>query len=372
METLKETYFFSYNLQLFADDAGDKTEEPTAKKLSDARDKGQVAKSTDLTSACSLLVLFIFLKVFVGNMGNQFMENYQFYYASISKYTDGTFELNSACSLLGDALMKILIIGAPFYIAAFLVAFVTTLVQVKWHISKEAFKFDLNKFNPINGLKRLFSKDKVVDFLKSMAKIAVLTLVVYNYLKDQWAAIYNLYSLSFLQAIRWIGETAINIGFQISIYFIVIAVADYAYQKWKFHKDMMMTKQEVKDEYKNSEGDPQIKGKIRQRMREASRRRMMQEVPEADVVITNPTHLAVAIRYDREKNEAPVVVAKGADFLAQRIKDIARENHVEIMENKPLARMLYYNVEIGNEIPPELYQMVAEVLAYVYGLQGKI
>ena len=135
---------------------------------------------------------------------------------------------------------------------------------------------------------------------------------------------------------------------------------------------MMMTKQEVKDEYKNTEGDPQIKGKIRRKMQEASRRRMIKQVPKADVVITNPTHLAVAIKYDKEVADAPVVLAKGEDYLAQRIKLIASENHVEIVENKPLARMLYYNVEVGQAIPPELYQMTAEVLAYVYGLQGKI
>jgi len=144
------------------------------------------------------------------------------------------------------------------------------------------------------------------------------------------------------------------------------------YQKRKFNNDMKMTKQEVKDEYKNTEGNPQIKGQIRRKMQEASRRRMMQELPEADVVITNPTHLAVALKYDKEVAEAPIVVAKGADYLAGRIREVAKENKIEIVENKPLARMLYHNVELGEQIPPELYQMVAEILAYVYGLQGKV
>ena len=144
------------------------------------------------------------------------------------------------------------------------------------------------------------------------------------------------------------------------------------YQRRKFNNDMKMTKQEVKDEYKNTEGNPQIKGQIRRKMQEASRRRMMQELPEADVVITNPTHLAVALKYDKEVAEAPIVVAKGADYLAGRIREVAKENKIEIVENKPLARMLYHNVELGEQIPPELYQMVAEILAYVYGLQGKV
>ena len=154
--------------------------------------------------------------------------------------------------------------------------------------------------------------------------------------------------------------------------FMIVAFADLFYQRHKFKNDIKMTKQEVKDEYKNAEGDPQIKGKIRSKMQEASRRRMMQDVPKADVVITNPTHYAVAIRYDAETGSAPVVLAKGADFVAQKIKEIARESHVEIVENKPLARMLYANVEIGQEVPPELYQSVAEVLAMVYKMQGKI
>ena len=164
----------------------------------------------------------------------------------------------------------------------------------------------------------------------------------------------------------------INVGIRISALFAVIAMFDLFYQKWKYHQDMMMSKQEVKDEYKNSEGDPKVKSQQKQRMQQASQRRMMQDLPNADVVITNPTHLAVAIKYDKDTNEAPVVVAKGADYLAQKIKERARENAIEIVENKPLARMLYHNVEIGAEIPPELYQMVAEVLAYVYSLTGRV
>ena len=158
---------------------------------------------------------------------------------------------------------------------------------------------------------------------------------------------------------------------EISIIFVVVGLVDYLYQKYKFSEEMKMTKQEVKDEYKNTEGDPQIKGQIRQKMREASQRRMMQDVPKADVVITNPTHFAVAIKYDAEVNSAPIVLAKGENYVALKIKEIAKENRVEIVENKPLARMLYHNVDIGAEIPPELYQSVAEVLAMVYQLKNK-
>ena len=162
----------------------------------------------------------------------------------------------------------------------------------------------------------------------------------------------------------------IDVGFRISLVYMIVGIADFVYQKHKFNEDMKMTKQEVKDEFKNTEGDPQIKGRQRRKMQEVSQKRMMQDVPKADVVITNPTHFAVALRYDTKESTAPVVVAKGADFVAQKIKEIARDNQIEIVENKPLARMIYHNVDVGAEIPPELYQAVAEVLAYVYRLKN--
>lgn len=290
----------------------------------------------------------------------------------VADYSNQEFTRNTACTVLGEALKYILITAFPLMIAGFVVTIVSILVQVKWKVTTEPLKPKFDKFNPVSGVKRLFSKDKLIDLLKSVAKVLVLAYVVYSYLKDQWALIFDMYSFTLPQAIEIIGSTVINVGIRISIFFAVIAMFDLFYQKWKFHQDMMMSKQEVKDEYKNSEGDPKVKSQQRQRMQQASQRRMMQELPNADVVITNPTHLAVAIKYDKETNEAPVVIAKGADYLAEKIKERARESSVQIVENKPLARMLYHNVEIGAQIPPELYQMVAEVLAYVYGLQGRL
>lgn len=181
-----------------------------------------------------------------------------------------------------------------------------------------------------------------------------------------------LYDISLMRAVMLVGSIVLDTGLRISLAYLVLGFADLIYQKWKFHEEMKMTKQEVKDEYKNAEGDPQIKSKQRARMREASQRRMMQDVPKADVVITNPTHYAVALKYDAEEAQAPVVLAKGTDYLALQIKEKAKEADVEIVENKPLARMLYANVEIGEEIPPELYQTVAEILAAVYRLKNKL
>jgi flagellar biosynthetic protein FlhB len=204
----------------------------------------------------------------------------------------------------------------------------------------------------------------------AIVKITVIALIAYFSIRKNANDLFILYEISLNQAIALVGNIILNTGLKISVVYLIVGLADYVYQKHKFSEDMKMTKQEVKDEYKNTEGDPQIKGQQRRKMQEASQRRMMQDVPKADVVITNPTHLAVALKYDANTGKAPVVLAKGEDYLAQKIKEKAKENNVEIVENKPLARMLYHNVEIGEEIPPELYQAVAEVLATVYRMKN--
>lgn len=261
---------------------------------------------------------------------------------------------------------------APIFIVGVIVAFVCDVVQVKWKPTTKPLQPKFNKLNPISGFKKIFSANSIMELIKSALKLGVIGYVVYSELKDQVNQIFILYDISLQQAIGLIGEIVVDLGIKIAAIYMVIAFLDFAYQKWKFKQDMMMTKQEVKDEYKNQEGDPQVKSKQKQRMREASMRRMMQQLPEADVVITNPTHYAVAIKYDPDKYDAPYVLAKGENYLAQRIKDVAKEHDIEIVENKPLARMLYANVEIGGLVPPELYQAVAEVLAFVYHLKGKV
>ncbi len=366
-----------YNLQFFAKDGpgGEKTENATPKRLQDARHKGQVAKSREVNLAASLLCLFVVLKVTIGWVGTTLLELFHAYYGRIVEATtmqDGTVPRALFLTFFRNGLLRTLLVLAPFLGVGFLVAFIADFVQVKWHITFEPMKPKFNKMNPISGLKRIISPRSLVELFKAFLKISLIVYVVYQTIKEDIGAIYLLYDMSLMRAMAFIGETVINMGIKISAIYIVIAALDRLYTKYKFNEDMKMTKQEVKDEMKNTEGDPQIKGKIRQKMREASRRRMMQDIPKADVVITNPTHYAVALRYNADENPAPVVVAKGADILAQRIKEVARENGVEIVENKPLARMLYANVEIGEMVPPELYQAVAEVLAMVYQMQGKI
>lgn len=259
----------------------------------------------------------------------------------------------------------------PFFAVGVVVTFVIELVQVKWRPTSKPLQPKLSKFNPVNGVKRLFSVKTLVELLKQTVILVIIFTVVYNKLKDRFADIYTLYDISLNQALSMLADIIFDVGIVICVIYLIVGIADYVFEKRKFKKDMMMTKQEVKDEWKNSEGSPEVKQKQRQRMSEVSRRRMMQAVPEADVVITNPTHFAVALKYEQNKGKAPVVVAKGEDFLAARIKETAKEHNVEIVENKPLARMLYYNVELNEEIPPELYQAVAEVLAFVYNLKNK-
>lgn len=360
------------NLQFFADgDGGEKTEEATPKKLDDARKEGQVAKSQELVTAFSLIALFGTLKVFTGYLAEGFVDNFSQIYGEIEVYAHESFGRNYAAAFLNSAMGRILIIALPMMAAAVLVALAANALQVGWHPTAKPLEPKFSKINPINGFKRMFSLDKLVELLKAVLKIAVVGIIAYTTFRDQIGIVSVVYGLELWEAIMLIGNIVINFGLKVSIVFLIIGVADFLYQKLKFAKDMRMTKQEIKDEFKQTEGDPKIKGQIRQKMREASQRRMMQKLPEADVVITNPTHLACAIKYDKEIAEAPVLIAKGADYLAQRIKEIARENYIPIVENKPLARMLYHNVELDEQIPEELYQMTAEVLAYVYSINGK-
>ena len=366
----------AFSLQFFAKDGpgGEKTEEPTAKKLSDARNEGQVAKGKDLTSAVMLLVLFMVLRFTVGNMGEGFIECFNKNYTQIGDLftsTHGEYNMQYTIALIQSAALDMLKLLIPFFGIGFIIAIVIELAQVKWKPTSKPLQPKLSKFNPINGIKRMFSVRTLVSLIKQIVILVVIFIVVYNKLKSRMSDIYMLYDIPLISAIMLLGDIIFDIGTVICVIYTIIGIADYVFEKRKFRKDMMMTKQEVKDEWKNTEGNPEVKNKIRQKMSEVSRRRMMQAVPEADVVITNPTHFAVALKYEQNKGKAPVVVAKGEDYLAAKIKEAARENNIEIVENKPLARMLYYNVELDEEIPPELYQAVAEVLAFVYNIKNK-
>ena len=365
-----------YQLQFFADDGqgGEKTEPATQKKLDDARKEGQVAKSREIGNGLGLLSLFLVLKMWVGNMGNSFLELFSAIYnkiPDITKLIDNPVPENDYFIVFKESIYIIIKIVLPVFLVGFLIAFFSNYIQVKWKPTTKPLRPKFSKLNPIKGFKKIFSSNAVVELIKSIAKILLILYVCYSYLKNRKEQLFLLYDVTLMQGINLIGKTVIDLGIRISIVYMIIALTDYAYQKYKFGKDMKMTKQEVKEEFKNQEGNPEIKGKIRRKMMEVSQRRMMQALPEADVVITNPTHYAVAIKYDPDKLPAPIVIAKGEDYLAKKIKEVAREHKIEIVENKPLARMLYANVDIGAQVPPELYQAVAEVLAFVYHVKGK-
>ena len=367
-----------YDLQFFAKDGpgGEKTEPATAKKLKEAREKGQVAKSHDLTGAVMLLAAFILLKIYVSIMGDKLTTAFLNYYNRIGDLTSTSPQIDSLDSffnaVLDSAIKDFIIILLPFLGVSFVIAFVMDLVQVKWKPTTKTLEPKLDKFNPINGVKKIFSVKTLIQLLKSILIIAVCSIVTYNKLKGELGFLFNVYELPLYMVVSRTGEVILDLAITICVIYLVIGVADYLYERYKFNEEMKMTKQEVKEEWKNTEGNPEIKGKQRRRMQEASRRRMMAAIPEADVVITNPTHFAVALKYEQNSGKAPVVVAKGEDYLAFKIKEVAKENDVEIVENKPLARMLYYNVDLGMEIPSELYQAVAEVLAFVWKLKNKI
>jgi len=359
------------NLQFFAKDGegGEKTEDPTSKKKEDSRKEGSVAKSKDLATGISLLALFITLRFIMGYIGPRMIRLFPKYWGIASGSITEGYSFQSWVGTLREMPKDILLIVFPFLLIGLVVGTLANGLQFKWMVTTKPLEPKLNKIDPKKGFKRIFSSRSLIELLKAFLIIGAIGFTAYSVLNNHVKDIFLLYDISVEQSLALLNSIIWEMGVRISAIMIIIGVADFAYQKWKHKEDLKMTKQEVKDEYKNSEGDPQIKGQQKQRMRQASQRRMMQAVPEADVVITNPTHFAVALKYDAKVHTAPVVVAKGSDFLAAKIKDVAREHHVEIVENKALARMLYYNVDLDQEIPPELYEAVANILAYIINVK---
>ncbi len=355
---------FDFDLQRFASD--DKTEQPTSKKRSDAKKKGQVGRSTEMSTAFVLLVGFFIIKVLWENI-----------YMSIASYTTYVFShLNQPVDTenvirIFIGIMELLARTAlPIMLAIMLVGLAINLFQVGLNFSTEAIGVKLDKLNPINGFGRIFSKRSLMEMLKSLLKIIIIGYFIYTYLVDQLMAMPQFIYYDLGTSLAQISKIVFNMAFEVIAVIMVLGFLDFGYQKWQTTQDLKMSKQEVKDEMKQSEGDPQIKGKIKQKQRQMAMSRMMQEVPKADVIITNPTHFAVALQYHKGM-VAPLIVAKGQDLVAQKIKGLAREAKVPIVENRPLARALYASADIGDAVPSELYQAVAEVLAYVYRLKHK-
>jgi len=319
-----------YNLAFFAAEGpgGEKTEDATSKKLKDVRNEGNVAKSTEIVTAATLLVLYICIRFAIEYVGGRLINTFQIFFTLIPRYINDGIHTGEFRFLLLEALVNVALTIAPFLLLGFVVAFFSNSLQFKYQVTTKPLMPKFNKLNPINGFKRMFSLNTLVELLKSIVKIIAIGYVSYNVLVEHVEEIFLLYDMSVNQGLLLMYDIILELLLKICIIFAVIAAADFMYQKWKFKEDNKMTKQEVKDEFKNQEGDPKVKGQQRQRMQQASMRRMMAAIPEADVVITNPTQFAVALAYESGRGQAPVVVAKGADFLAGRIKEIAKENSV--------------------------------------------
>lgn len=372
-----ETLLLKLNLQFFAKDGpgGEKTEPATSKKLNDIRKEGQVAKSKELITAVSLMSLFIILKIYLSKLGTGLIDVYTQVYNSISKVVDDSYNglpIRTAGSVMQQVIIDMIKLVIPILLVAIVIAILGNMLQQKWMVTAKPLQPKFSKISPISGFKRMFSVRQLVELIKSIAMISIIMIVVYNTVKSKMNILLTFYDVGLNTALSTIGSIIIDLGIKISAVFLIVGFADLFYQRIKFKNDNMMTKQEIKDEFKNTEGDPQVKGQIKRRMQEVSRRRMMQQLPEADVVITNPTHFAVALKYEPDAGKAPVVIAKGAGYLAFQIKDKAKEYNIAIVENKPLARILYHNIDIGMEIPPELYQAVAEILAVVMRTNNRL
>ncbi|MBZ0312929.1 fused FliR family export protein/FlhB family type III secretion system protein [Clostridium butyricum] len=346
---------------VFASD--DKTEEATPKKKSDSRKKGQIARSKDVGVALTMVVCTIAVSACWNMMINGFKE-VMIYFLQLP--TLDNFDKLSLTGILITVIMRVAYGLLPIALPIMVGGIIASLMQTGFLITGEPLKPSFGKLNPLSGIKNMISKRSLVDLCKNLIVISIVSIIAYRYISSNYQQIISMSNIYLPSLNVEIKNLVLGIFKQICIVLIVIAAIDYFVQFKMHNQDLKMSKQEVKDEYKQQEGDPQLKGKIKQKQREMSRQRMMQSVSDATVVITNPTHLAIALKYEEGTDmEAPKVLAKGADYLALKIKSIAKENEIPIIENKPLARMMYDKVEIDNDIPPELYQGVAEILAIV-------
>jgi len=359
--------YFTIDLQLFAE----KTEKPTSKKREKAAKKGQLAKSAEINSVVVLLATFTALKIFTPYMIKVWATLTESLYQTFSQqnFTISYPTLQSMFIMVMIAATKIL---APIMGGALVGGVAASYAQVGLRLDPEAIAFKFENISPIAGFKRIFSAQSLAELVKSIMKLVLIGYIVYSEYSKEIMNFTRLSDMSLLTSTAFIGNVVLNVVFKVIIWMIILAVADYIFQKFQLERQLKMSKQEVKDEHKQTDGDPQLKSKIKQQQRQMSMNRLMQVLPKADVVITNPTHFAVALQYDSNSMSAPLVIAKGQDLMAQRIKEAAREHNIVVVENKPLAQSLYHSTEIGDIVPADLFQAVAEVLAFVYKLKGKI
>lgn len=353
------------DLQWFAQE---KTEPATPRRRLEARQKGQVAKSAELPAAFILVFTLLVLLMFGGYLQDRL---YSLFTAAFTEYMRMEVTKSSILAIFADLALRGALLLLPVMIGSVVVAAAANYIQVGFLFTGHPLMMRFSKLNPVEGFKRIFSLRSLVDFFKSMFKLLIVGYIAYTTLMAERGSLFAISGLPVEDIFGYAASVTLKLGLKIGAALIVLAILDYFYQRYEYLKGLRMSKQDIKDEHKKLEGDPLVKSRIRDKQRRLAMRRMMQEVPRADVVITNPTHYAVALRYDAAEMDAPQVIAKGKDLIAKRIRDIAREHGIVIMENKPLARALYDKVDIGGFVPAELFQAVAEVLAYVYRIKRK-
>jgi flagellar biosynthetic protein FlhB len=346
----------------------EKTEQPTPKRLQEARKKGQVAQSKEVSSA---LILLTSLGGFL------FAGSWMFW--SLSGFMRrifqnlGTFRLHDVSTVsafLLEIFEQIFLILMPLMLVVFVAGIAANIFQIGFLFTSKPLIPDLSKLDPVKGMKKFFSLKALAELVKSLFKIFSVGGIAFLMLKGELETIPSLIQMSIAEILSFIGRVSFKMCLYVCLFLIVLAILDYVYQRWQHEKDMKMTKQEVKDESKQTEGDSTVKSRIRKAQMKIAQRRMMEAVPDADVIVTNPTSLAIALKFDAKEMIAPRVIAKGAGFIAERIKEIAKENQVPVVEQKQLAQTLFKLAEVGDSVPVDLYRAVAEILAYVYRLKG--
>jgi flagellar biosynthesis protein FlhB len=367
-DRVREETGFIFDLQYFGQDP-DKTEEATPRRKQDARQKGQVPQSAELNSTIVLLVLFVILNSY-GSWIYSEISGYIKHNLSPVELTRELTEANLG-HMLTTHMIFFIRMFLPLALGASLVGVIVNYLQVGPLFTLEPLKPKFNRLNPIGGFQKMFSSRGLVDLVKALIKLFIVGYFAYSTLKDRIFILIQTIQQTPLDMAGIIWSIVYQVAVKICGFLLVLALLDYFYQRWEHRKSLRMSKKEIRDEYKQTEGNPQIKSKIRQRQRQIATRRMMQEVPKSDVVITNPTHLALALRYDSTTMSAPTIVAKGEGYIAEKIKEIALANNIALVENKPLAQALYKTTDIGDVVPAKLYQAVAEVLAFVYRLKRK-
>ncbi|WP_305045767.1 flagellar biosynthesis protein FlhB [Geoalkalibacter sp.] len=350
-----------------ADSGQEKTEQATSKRREDFRKKGQVAQSREVNTALlmtgAVILWFFYAPMFWRGL-NEILSTIWGRSAELAVTT------STIPGLLGTLMVKIGLLLAPLLLLTLVLGFAASVMQIGWLFTTKPMELDFSKLNPITGMKKFVSKRMVVELVKSLIKVGLVGYVAYRTVAGEFENALYLVDMDLVETVRYLGKVSFLILLKTCGVLFVLAIFDYGFTRWEMEEKMKMTKQETKEEHKQTEGDPHLKAKIRAVQMQMARKRMMAEVPKADVVVTNPTHLSVALVYERGRMSAPRVVAKGADLVAMKIREIARENHVPLVENVPVARALY-EVELGQEIPEDMFKAVAEILAYVYSLKGR-